>query len=144
MGDVPASQGVCADVVIRAFRGIGVDLQQLIHEDMLVNFNEYPKLWRLKKPDKSIDHRRVPNLMTFFERKGMAIPITKIAKNYLPGDVVAWQLPNELWHIGMVTHKINQLTQNPFVIHNIGQGQVLSDCLFSWKIKGVYRYNKQP
>ena len=142
-GDVPAKTGVCSDVVIRAYRKLGIDLQKEVHEDMKANFSLYPKTWGLKSPDKNIDHRRVPNLETFFERKGKSLPITQNANDYKVGDIVTWRLSgNGIPHIGIVTHlKSNDGKRNKFV-HNIGSGQVLEDCLFNWKIVGHYRYEK--
>ncbi|HVF57664.1 MAG TPA: DUF1287 domain-containing protein, partial [Pyrinomonadaceae bacterium] len=101
-GDVPAETGVCTDEVIRSYRAVGVDLQKEVHEDMVRDFAAYPRAWGLKKPDSNIDHRRVPNLMTFFERKGASLPVTSDAKDYRPGDVVSWDLGGKLTHIGIV------------------------------------------
>lgn len=141
-GDVPKDKGVCTDVVIRAYRKLGIDLQKEVHEDMKVNFLKYPKNWRLSKPDKNIDHRRVPNLMTFFTRNGSTKPITANSKDYLPGDIVCWNLGGQITHIGIVSRKKSRDTQRYLIIHNIGAGQVLEDCLFSYKIIGHYRYEK--
>ncbi|MDJ0645713.1 MAG: DUF1287 domain-containing protein [Flavobacteriaceae bacterium] len=140
-GDVPSDKGVCTDVVIRAYRKLGVDLQKEVHEDMKSNFSAYPKLWGLKNTDKNIDHRRVPNLMTYFKRKGASKPITKNPNNYLPGDVVAWRLNSGLTHIGIVVNKKSKDGKRHLVVHNIGAGQVLEDCLFDFKIIGHYRYH---
>ncbi|WP_431472117.1 DUF1287 domain-containing protein [Nonlabens sp. SCSIO 43208] len=141
-GDIPAQYGVCTDVVIRAYRKVGIDLQQLVHEDMKENFKEYPQLWGLKKPDTNIDHRRVPNLGKFFERNGTILPISKDKSNYLPGDVVTWVLTNNMTHIGIISTKKDSKTGNPLVVHNIGAGQVLEDCLFKFTITGHYKYGK--
>ncbi|MFN3850635.1 MAG: DUF1287 domain-containing protein [Spirosomataceae bacterium] len=141
-GDVPKDKGVCTDVVIRAYRKLGIDLQKEVHEDMKTNFSKYPKNWRLSKPDKNIDHRRVPNLMTFFKRNGSTKPITANSKDYLPGDIVCWNLGGQITHIGIVSRKKSRDTQRYLIIHNIGAGQVLEDCLFSYKIIGHYRYEK--
>lgn len=139
-GDVPKETGVCADVVVRAFRSAGLDLQKELHEDMAASFARYPKKWNAKKPDKNIDHRRVPNLMTWFKRKGKELPITKSDKDYQPGDVVAWELDSGLVHIGLVS-KIKADGGERFAIaHNIGAGARLEDVLFQWKIIGHYRY----
>lgn len=138
-GDVPTERGVCTDVVIRAFRKTGVDLQKEVHEDMAANFSAYPKKWGLNRPDTNIDHRRVPNLMTFFKRKGKAVAVTDDAKNYLPGDIVAWDLGGGILHIGVVTNVRAEEARLKFV-HNIGYGARLEDILFSWKIIGHYRY----
>jgi len=127
-GDVPADRGVCSDVVVRAFRTIGVDLQREVHEDMQRNFAAYPRMWGLSSPDANIDHRRVPNLMTFFKRRQKAV-----TGDFLPGDVVAWRLPGGLYHIGIVTVR-------PLVIHNIGQGAQEEDILFAYDIIGHYRW----
>lgn len=141
MGDVPAEKGVCTDVVIRAFRKAGVDLQQAVHEDMKGNFSVYPRKWSLKKPDANIDHRRVPNLQTFFTRRGKSLPITDKAENYQPGDVVAWDLDGKgLTHIGLISNLYDDSTKRYLIIHNIGGGAQAEDRLFDWKIIGHYRY----
>lgn len=140
-GDVPMEKGVCTDVVIRAFRKAGVDLQKEVHEDMRGNFAVYPKKWSLPKPDTNIDHRRVPNLQTFFTRRGKSLPITAKAENFKPGDVVAWDLNGKgLTHIGLVSNVYNEATRRYSIIHNIGGGTQLEDKLFDWKIIGHYRY----
>jgi len=141
-GDVPGNVGVCTDVVIRAYRSLGIDLQRLVHEDMSENFDLYPseRIWGLKRPDTNIDHRRVPNLQVFFRRKGKELPISDNVEVFLPGDVVTWMLPGNLPHIGIVTDKINPLTQNRMVVHNIGRGPKLEDMLFAYQITGHYRY----
>lgn len=141
-GDVPAGKGVCTDVVIRAYRKIGIDLQKEVHQDMKANFSEYPKIWGLKRTDRNIDHRRVPNLMTFFKRKGAEKPITKIARDYLPGDVVCWNLGGAITHIGIVVDRTSKDGKRKLIVHNIGGGQVLEDCLFDFKIIGHYRYQQ--
>jgi len=127
-GDVPEIRGVCADVIVRAFRDIGVDLQVAVHEDMRDHFAAYPKIWGLTSPDANIDHRRVPNLMKFFERRGK-----KVAGEFEAGDVVAWRLPNGLYHIGIVSAPDR-------VVHNIGYGAQNEDVLHAWKIIGHYRW----
>lgn len=139
-GDVPKGKGVCTDVVIRAYRKIGIDLQKEVHLDMKANFSKYPKIWGLKRTDTNIDHRRVPNLMTFFKRKNASKPITLNSKDYSPGDVVAWRLSNGLTHIGIVSHTKSNNHKRYKIVHNIGSGQVLEDCLFNYKIIGHYRY----
>jgi uncharacterized protein len=140
-GDVPPETGVCSDVVIRAFRAAGVDLQKAVHEDMTGNFSVYPKKWNLPKPDANIDHRRVPNLQTFFERKGKALPITERSENFKPGDVVSWDLNGKgMTHIGVVSNIFNESTGRYSIIHNIGAGTKTEDVLFDWKITGHYRY----
>lgn len=139
-GDVPKETGVCADVVVRAFRSTGLDLQKELHEDMGRNFSKYPKKWNARKPDKNIDHRRVPNLMTWFNRKGKELPITKNDRDYQPGDVVAWELGSGLVHIGMVSKIKVEGLERFAVVHNIGAGARLEDVLFQWKIIGHYRY----
>ena len=140
-GDVPAEVGVCTDEVIRSYRALGVDLQQLVHEDMKANFALYPSKWGLKKTDANIDHRRVPNLMVFFERQGAARPITDDARDYKPGDVVTWDLPGGLTHIGLVVAVPSEADANRLqIVHNIGAGPKMEDVLFSWKITGHYRY----
>jgi uncharacterized protein len=136
-GDVPMDRGVCSDVVIRAFRRIGVDLQVAVHEDMKANFRVYPQMWRLRGPDRNIDHRRVANLMKFFERKGKTIAKTA---PYEPGDVVAWRLPNNLHHIGVVSAVKNASRSEYLVVHNIGNGTQNEDVLRAWTILGHYRW----
>ncbi len=133
-GDIPSDKGVCTDVVIRAYRKIGIDLQKEIHEDMVVNFDAYPKTWGLKTTDKNIDHRRVLNLMTYFKRKGAEKPISDKAEDYLPGDIVCWNLGGAITHIGIVVDIKSQDKKRNLIVHNIGGGQVLADCLFDYKI----------
>jgi len=137
-GDVPRERGVCADVIVRAFRSAGVDLQKEVHEDMSRHFGAYPDKWGARKPDSNIDHRRVPNLMTLLERRAKSVPISKKRSDYIPGDVVAWKLDNHLLHIGLVTDAVAG-TQNYLVVHNIGAGAKIEDVLMSWKIIGHYR-----
>ncbi|HEX8748677.1 MAG TPA: DUF1287 domain-containing protein [Pyrinomonadaceae bacterium] len=139
-GDVPLDRGVCTDVVIRSFRKAGVDLQKEVHEDMTRAFALYPKKWGLPRPDSNIDHRRVPNLMTFFERKGKALPLTSSAYDYQPGDIVTWDLGGGTTHIGVVTNARADATENYLIAHNIGGGVRVEDVLFSWRITGHYRY----
>ena len=140
-GDVPANIGVCTDVVIRSYRKLGADLQQLVHEDMKANFSKYPKAWGLSSPDTNIDHRRVPNLQVFFTRKGQKLTVTNNASDYKPGDIVTWMLPSNHPHIGIVVNKKGAAGRYKMV-HNIGYGQNLDDCLFEYKITGHYRYKK--
>lgn len=139
-GDVPADKGVCTDVIIRAYRKIGIDLQKLVHEDMKTNFDKYPNNWGLKTTDKNIDHRRVPNLMRYFKRQGAELPITDKPNDYLPGDVVAWNLGNGLTHIGIVVNRKSSDGKRNLIVHNIGSGQIVEDVLFDYKIIGHYRY----
>ena len=139
-GDLPIERGVCADVIVRAFRKGGVDLQKEVHEDMGRDFAAYPNRWGLKAPDANIDHRRVPNLMTYFKRHGKALPITERAKDYEPGDVVAWDLGGGLTHIGIVVNRRARDGERYYVVHNIGAGARLEDVLFTWRQIGHYRY----
>lgn len=140
-GDVPMETGVCSDVVIRAFRRAGVDLQKEVHEDMKGNFAAYPQKWNLPKPDANIDHRRVPNLQTFFARRGKSLSITRNAEDYKPGDVVAWDLDGKgMTHIGIVSNFYNEKTKRYSIIHNIGGGTRAEDVVFDWKVIGHYRY----
>lgn len=139
-GDVPENKGVCTDVVIRAYRKLGIDLQKEVYEDMKQNFHLYPKIWGLRKTDTNIDHRRVPNLMTFFKRKGTVKPITQLAKDYLPGDIVCWNLYGSTTHIGIVINQKSKDNERFLIVHNIGAGQVIEDCLFDYKIIGHYRF----
>jgi uncharacterized protein YijF (DUF1287 family) len=141
-GDIPAGKGVCTDVIIRTYRKLGIDLQKEVHEDMMANFGKYPKIWGLTHTDKNIDHRRVPNLMTFFSRHGYIKPISQNALDYLPGDIVCWDLGGGVTHIGMVVNRKSSDGQRFLIVHNIGAGQVLADCLFQFKIIGHYRYKK--
>lgn len=141
-GDVPADKGVCTDVVIRAYRKLGIDLQKEIHEDMKSDFSAYPKNWGLTKTDKNIDHRRVPNLMKFFSRHGSKLKITKDVNNFEPGDIVTWELSSGVTHIGIVISQKSTDKQRNLIVHNIGNGQEISDCLFSFKIIGHYSYRK--
>lgn len=140
LGDVPADRGVCTDVVIRAYRAIGIDLQVLVHEDMRADFDRYPQLWGLRKPDTNIDHRRVPNLQTFLERAA-----AKVGGNaaFLPGDLVTWMLPGNLPHIGIVSDRHAAGTDRPLVIHNIGAGPREEDMLHAYPVTGHYRYRVQ-
>ncbi len=141
-GDVPSEVGVCADVVIRSFRAIGIDLQSLIHEDMSSTFNAYPKLWSLSEPDKNIDHRRVPNLMAYFSRKHFVMPMSTDALDYAPCDIVAWDLGRGVTHIGVVSDVYpsgSDSTSRPAMIHHIGGHPSMEDVLFSWRMIGHFR-----
>ena len=141
MGDVPKGKGVCTDVVIRAYRKMGTDLQVLVHQDMKKNFRKYPQNWGLAGPDKNIDHRRVPNLMTFFKRKGSDQLISRSAEHYKPGDIVSWDLGGGITHIGIISDVPSEVDPDRYqIIHNIGAGQVLEDCLFRYRITGHYRF----
>lgn len=141
-GDVAADRGVCSDVIVRAYRTLNIDLQSAVHNDMRTYFNAYPsqRMWGLSKPDKNIDHRRVPNLETFLTRQGASLPITQNPDNYRAGDIVSWRLHNGLPHIGIVIDERSQDKKRPLVVHNIGQGQIAEDVLFEWKIVGHFRY----
>lgn len=141
-GDIPAGKGVCTDVVIRAYRKLGIDLQKEVHEDIKANFNKYPDSWGQTGPDKNIDHRRVPNLMTFFRRHGTVKKVSSNPKDYLPGDIICWDLGSGLNHIGILVNKKSVDGRRYLIVHNIGGGQVLADCLFSYKIIGHYCYEK--
>ena len=139
-GDVPEGKGVCTDVVIRAYRKLGIDLQKEVHEDMKQHFDIYPKIWGLRSTDKNIDHRRVPNLMTYFERHGNSKPLSKNPNDYQPGDIVCWNLGGAVTHIGLVIDKKSNDSERYLVVHNIGSGQVMEDMLFNFKIIGHYTY----
>ncbi len=141
-GDVPPDKGVCTDVIIRAYRKLGIDLQKEVHEDMLENFSIYPKNWGLSKPDKNIDHRRVPNLMVFFERFGKKLPVSSKPTDYKPGDIVTWDLGGGVPHIGIVINRKSADGSRNLIVHNIGNGQEISDCLFTYKVTGHYKYPK--
>jgi uncharacterized protein YijF (DUF1287 family) len=140
-GDVPAKTGVCSDVVIRAYRKLGIDLQKEVHEDIKANFSKYPTKWGLKKTDTNIDHRRVPNLEVFFERKGKKLEVSDNPNDYKTGEIVTWMINGKLPHIGIIIHK-KSIDGNPMIVHNVGGGQVAEDCLFSWKIVGHFKYEK--
>ena len=140
-GDLPAETGACTDVIIRGFRNAGVDLQKEVHEDMVANFSRYPAKWGLAKTDPNIDHRRVPNLQTYFSRRGKALPVGTDPMNYQPGDVVSWDLDGKgMTHIGIVSNQWNEKTKRYLIVHNIGAGARTEDRLFDWKITGHYRY----
>lgn len=139
-GDVPDDRGVCTDVVVRAYRHIGIDFQVLVHEDMRANFNAYPRNWGLRAPDRNIDHRRVPNLQAFLERKGASRPISTSAADYAAGDLVTWMLPGNLPHIGIVSDRKVPGSDRPLVLHNIGWGTSEDDILMSYPITGHYRF----
>jgi uncharacterized protein YijF (DUF1287 family) len=141
-GDVPPDTGVCTDEVIRSYRALGIDLQKEVHEDIVQNFSAYPnkRRWLLAGPDTNIDHRRVPNLMAFFQRKGETLPITTRADDYSPGDLVTWDLGHGTPHIGIVVDQKSGWTGRYMVVHNIGEGPKIEDVLFNWKITGHYRY----
>ena len=141
-GDVPADTGVCTDEIIRSYRALGVDLQKEVHEDMEHNFSAYPRKWSwlLSHTDTNIDHRRVPNLMVFFARKGESLKISSDAGDYAPGDLVTWDLGGNIPHIGIVVDQKSHQIGRYLIVHNIGQGPKMEDVLFNWKITGHYRY----
>lgn len=143
-GDIPDEFGVCTDVVIRSYRKINIDLQQLLHEDIKNNFNDYPikQHWpKQRRADSNIDHRRVPNLEFFFSKYGESIPVSTNKKDYKPGDIITWDLMGASpWHIGVVINKISSKTNNPLIVHNIGKGPVIEDVIFDFPIRGHYRY----
>lgn len=138
-GDVPMAIGVCTDVVIRALRLQGLDLQKAVHEDMAANFSVYPRQWGLKRPDRNIDHRRVPNLMTWFQRQGMALQISRQAADYRAGDIVTWNLGRGQTHIGIVSDRLSAAGE-PLILHNIGAGTREEAILFRFPITGHYRF----
>ena len=139
-GDVDPKTGVCTDVIIRSYRNaFAFDLQKAVHEDMASNFSAYPKTWGLKRPDKNIDHRRVPNLETYFERQGAALPKSRDKSDYLPGDIVSWRLGGRLPHIGIVTDKTAR-DGTPLIVHNIGSGPVEDNILFEYPMTGHFRF----
>jgi uncharacterized protein YijF (DUF1287 family) len=139
-GDVPDDVGVCTDLVVRSYRAVGIDLQRRVHEDMAANFDAYPDNWGLAAPDPNIDHRRVPNLQTFFRRHGTALPVTDGPADYLAGDIVTWMLPGDLPHIGLVTDRVSTDGRRPLIVHNIGRGPQIEDALFDFPVTGHYRY----
>ena len=138
-GDVPLATGVCTDVLIRALRQQGLDLQKSVHEDMRAHFSAYPRNWGLQRPDRNIDHRRVPNLMTWFKRQGMALKVSDKPADYRAGDIVTWDLGRGLTHIGIVSDRTS-LAGVPLVLHNIGRGTQEEDILFGFAITGHYRF----
>jgi uncharacterized protein YijF (DUF1287 family) len=138
-GDVPADRGVCTDVLVRAYRLLNVDLQELVHRDMKSSWSAYPKLWGLTRPDPNIDHRRVPNLATFFERHGSQLPIPARPEGYQAGDIVTWRLPSGVPHVGFVSDKASP-SGVPLVIHNIGSGTREEDVLLAYTVTGRFRY----
>ncbi|MEE4011749.1 DUF1287 domain-containing protein [Roseibium sp. FZY0029] len=140
-GDLPRERGVCTDVVVRAYRdAFGYDLQSAVNADMKSNFSAYPKIWGLKRPDRNIDHRRVPNLQAFFRRQGAELAVTENAVDYQPGDIVSQMLPGNLPHIAIVSHRASRDGHRPMVVHNIGAGTQLEDRLFEFQITGHYRF----
>ncbi len=139
-GDVPKHLGVCTDVLIRSYRQLNIDLQQLVYEDMKAHFSQYPDIWGLRGTDKNIDHRRVPNLQKFFSRKGAGLEVSNNPKDYLPGDIVSWMLPGNLPHIGIVVKQKSSDGKRPLIVHNIGRGPKMDDFLFSATITGHYRF----
>jgi uncharacterized protein YijF (DUF1287 family) len=141
-GDVPKDKGVCTDVVIRAYRKLGIDLQKEVHEDMAKHFSTYPKIWHLAKTDTNIDHRRVPNLQVYFSRFGESFPVSQDPADYKTGDIVTWMIAEKWPHIGIVTHLKSSDGKRNLMVHNVGNGQVIEDCLFSYKLTGHYRYKK--
>lgn len=138
-GDVPTDRGVCTDVVIRAYRAIGIDLQKRVHEDMRRSFSKYPRTWGLKGPDPNIDHRRVPNLEVFLSRQGAELPLSDDPGEYQPGDIVTWRLPDGRPHMGIVSSR-RSAAGRPLIAHNIGAGPKLDDILFELAIHGHYRW----
>lgn len=139
-GDLPSDTGVCSDVVVRAFRKAGIDLQKEVHEDMKLAWAEYPRKWGARGTDTNIDHRRVLNLTTYFDRQNKTLPISNNRTDYLPGDVVAWELSDGVEHIGILTNFWSEPDKHCLVVHNIGAGARVEDVLFAWKIIGHYRY----
>jgi uncharacterized protein len=141
-GDVPADTGVCTDEVIRSYRALGIDLQEEVHKDIVRDTSAYPLRdhSRTAKPDKNIDHRRVPNLMVFFKRNGESLPKSLRAEDYSPGDLVVWDLGRGILHIGIVVDRKSPDSERYMIVHNIGQGPRMEDVLFDWKIVGHYRY----
>ncbi|HKO59707.1 MAG TPA: DUF1287 domain-containing protein [Pyrinomonadaceae bacterium] len=139
-GDVPQETGVCSDVIVRAFRKSGVDLQKEVHEDMGRAWANYPKRWGAARRDPNIDHRRVGNLMVYFERQGKSLPVTTDRNQYLPGDVVSWDLGNKVDHIGIVVNVWSEPSKGYLIVHNIGSGARMEDVLLNWEITGHFRY----
>ncbi len=139
-GDVPRAKGVCTDVVVRAYRdAFGIDLQQEVHQDMAGHFAGYPKIWGLKQPDASIDHRRVPNLATFWTRSRSRLPIPARPADWQPGDLFTMMIDKQHPHTGIISDRLAD-NGNPLVIHNIGQGTHEQDWLFAWPLTGRFRW----
>lgn len=145
-GDIPSHLGVCTDVVIRSYRALGIDLQKEVHKDMVRYFAAYPskRIWGLSRPDRNIDHRRVPNLRVFFARNGEVLPVSDRGEAYRAGDLVTWMLPGNLPHIGIVSSKFSPDGKRRLIVHNIGAGPKLEDVLFCFPITGHYRYHAAP
>ncbi|WP_281336559.1 DUF1287 domain-containing protein [Flavobacterium eburneipallidum] len=143
-GDILKNKGVCTDVIIRAYRKLGIDLQKEVHEDMKSHFSEYPNLkkWGMSKTDSNIDHRRVPNLEVYLKRKGTKLPVSKNANDYKTGEIVTWMINGKLPHIGIITNRKSADGKRNLIVHNVGNGQVLEDCLFSYVIVGHFKYVK--
>ena len=139
-GDVASDTGVCSDVVVRAFRKAGIDLQKEVHEDMKLAWSEYPRKWGARGTDSNIDHRRVLNLTTYFTRQGKSLPVSNSRDDYLPGDMIAWELSDGVEHIGILTNLSSDSDKHYLVVHNIGAGARIEDVLLAWKIIGHYRY----
>lgn len=139
-GDVPAGKGVAADVLIRCYRKMGLDLQVLVHEDMAENFRLYPQLWNASGPDTNIDHRRVANLQKFFERKGETLTVSRHASDYRPGDIVIWSLANAETHIGIVVPGPGDRASESWVVHNMGAGLKWENVLFDYSIQRHFRF----
>jgi uncharacterized protein len=130
MGDLPAFYGVCTDVIVRAYRELGIDLQRLVHES------------KLGGGDTNIDHRRVTTLQKFFAKYGDALPITEFGEDYMPGDIVSYWRPQNAHsrtHIAIVSDVIGPSGQW-MIIHNRGWGPQIEDGLFVDQITGHYRY----
>lgn len=139
-GDIPRQRGVCTDVVIRALRDAhSFDLQAKVNADMKAHFSSYPKIWGLSRPDSNIDHRRVPNLITYFKRHRADVPMTDNPQDYLPGDIVTWMLRPGTPHVGIVSDKVDPQSGNPLIIHNIGRGTRENDILFAYEMTGHFR-----
>jgi uncharacterized protein len=143
-GDIPKGRGVCTDVVIRSYRKLGVDLQKEVHEDMKTHFNKYPNFrkWKMTKTDTNIDHRRVPNREVFLQRKGTKLVISKNANDYKTGEIVTWLINDKLPHIGIITSRKSNDGKRNLIVYNVGNGQVLEDCLFSYPIVGHYKFER--
>ncbi|MCW0199326.1 DUF1287 domain-containing protein [Sphingopyxis sp.] len=139
-GDVDRVKGVCTDVVIRAFRdALALDLQALVNADMRANFGAYPKNWGLGRPDRNIDHRRVPNLATFWRRQKAAVPVSDDPADWRPGDIFTQRVGGRLPHTSIVSDRKNTVGV-PLVIHNIGGGTREEDALFAHPLTGHFRW----
>jgi hypothetical protein len=139
-GDVPRDRGVCTDVVVRAYRdAFAFDLQSAVHDDMGAAFSAYPQIWGLTRPDRNIDHRRVPNLETYLRRHGTELAVPDTLADWQAGDLYTMRLNGRLPHIGIVSNKVTPMGHN-YVIHNIGAGTAEDDILGQFDDERRFRF----